>query len=123
MKQIKKSGKVYSFIALDACLEPGPRRPFNFVGVLTLEETQHIQNLLDHSSNSDFMIWFGHYPTSCILSPGPQGVRGLIGQPPEALAYLCGHFHMLGGVVPNMYTLQHAGFLELELADWKDNRM
>lgn len=30
---------------------------------------------------------------------------------------------MLGGLVPNMYTLQQAGFLELELGDWKDNRM
>lgn len=30
---------------------------------------------------------------------------------------------MLGGAVPNMYTLQRGGFLELELADWKDNRM
>lgn len=39
------------------------------------------------------------------------------------MVYLCGHYHTLGGAVPNMYTLQQAGFLELELADWKDNRM
>lgn len=39
------------------------------------------------------------------------------------MVYLCGHYHMFGGVVPNMYTRQQAGFLELELADWKDNRM
>lgn len=39
------------------------------------------------------------------------------------MVYLCGHYHMLGGAVPNMYTLQRGGFLELELADWKDNRM
>lgn len=41
----------------------------------------------------------------------------------ESMVYVCGHYHMLGGAVPNMYTLQQAGFLELELADWKDNRM
>lgn len=41
----------------------------------------------------------------------------------KSMVYLCGHYHMLGGMVPNMYTLQKAGFLELELADWKDNRM
>lgn len=37
--------------------------------------------------------------------------------------YLCGHLHTLGGLVPHMYGLQKEGFLELELADWKKNRM
>lgn len=41
----------------------------------------------------------------------------------ENMAYLCGHYHTFGGTMPNMYTLQKGGFLELELADWKDNRM
>ena len=41
----------------------------------------------------------------------------------ESMVYLCGHFHTLGNMVPNMYSLQKMGFLELELADWKDNRM
>lgn len=36
--------------------------------------------------------------------------------------YLCGHLHTLGGMVPEMYTLQSNGALELELADWKENR-
>lgn len=27
-------GDKYSFIAVDACVEPGPRRPFNFFGNL-----------------------------------------------------------------------------------------
>ncbi|XP_067009565.1 transmembrane protein 62 isoform X2 [Anabrus simplex] len=123
--QMKQDGLTYSFIALDACLEPGPRRPFNFVGVLTRRESEHITKLVEESrqKGGNFIIWFGHYPTSCILAPGPGGVRTLIGSAPEGLAYLCGHFHMLGGVVPNMYTLQQAGFLELELGDWKDNRM
>lgn len=39
------------------------------------------------------------------------------------MAYLCGHYHTLGGLSPEMYTLQRGGYLELELADWKDNRM
>lgn len=39
------------------------------------------------------------------------------------MAYMCGHLHKLGGLVPKMYTLQQAGFLELELGDWKDNRV
>ncbi|CAG2064344.1 unnamed protein product, partial [Timema podura] len=35
LHQISKGGDKYSFIGVDACLEPGPRRPFNFVGMLT----------------------------------------------------------------------------------------
>nr|CAD7424024.1 unnamed protein product [Timema monikensis] len=34
LHQISKGGDKYSFIGVDACLEPGPRRPFNFVGML-----------------------------------------------------------------------------------------
>ncbi|GLH01779.1 Uncharacterized protein GBIM_07843 [Gryllus bimaculatus] len=122
--QVQKGGVKYSFIGMDACLDPGPRRPFNFVGVLTLTEMENLKRLVmegrEHGSN--YVIWFGHYPTSCILSPG-SGIRALMSSAPEALVYLCGHFHMLGGLVPNMYTLQHGGFLELELGDWKDNRI
>lgn len=50
-------------------------------------------------------------------------IATFLGRYREGMVYLCGHYHMLGGAVPNMYTLQQAGFLELELADWKDNRM
>lgn len=40
-----------------------------------------------------------------------------------SIVYLCGHLHTLGGLVPQMYTMQDEGFAELELADWKDERM
>lgn len=40
-----------------------------------------------------------------------------------SMVYLCGHLHTLGGLVPQMYTVQDEGFAELELADWKDARM
>nr|CAD7264147.1 unnamed protein product [Timema shepardi] len=88
-------------------------------------EMEHVRNLSEeaHRQGSNYTIWFGHYPTSCILTPGPGGVRALIGSHREGLVYLCGHYHTLGGMVSNMYTLQQAGFLELELGDWKDNRL
>ncbi|KAJ4435764.1 hypothetical protein ANN_18383, partial [Periplaneta americana] len=125
MYQVRRAGELYSFIAMDACLEPGPRRPFNFVGVLSRAEMEHIRKLSDDAKRkgSNYNIWFGHYPTSCILAFGPGGVRTLIGKYPESVVYVCGHYHTLGGTVPNMYTLQQAGFLELELGDWKDNRL
>ncbi|XP_043478345.1 transmembrane protein 62-like [Leptopilina heterotoma] len=125
MHQVLVGGEIYSFIAIDACLQPGPRRPFNFVGALNEKEVEKIHRLVQTSraNNGDYIIWFGHYPTSCILAQCEGGVRSILGRYREGLAYLCGHYHMFGGVVPNMYTMQHAGFLELELADWKDNRM
>ena len=125
MYQTKIGFEKYSFIAVDACLKPGPRRPFNFIGALDDNEISKIYKYLNHSrdSNADYIIWFGHYPTSCIMTTNDGGLRSIIGQYNESLMYLCGHFHTLGGTVPNMYSLQQAGFLELELADWKDGRM
>ncbi|XP_031785546.1 transmembrane protein 62 isoform X1 [Nasonia vitripennis] len=116
---------LYSFIAVDACLKPGPKRPFNFVGALDQLEIDRLNGLMNQSrqSQADYIVWFGHYPTSCIVAPNAGGVRAVIGKYEESMTYLCGHFHTLGGTVPNMYSLQQAGFLELELADWKDNRM
>ncbi|KAL1489693.1 hypothetical protein ABEB36_013633 [Hypothenemus hampei] len=123
--QVKKETTVYSFVGVDACLEPGPRRPFNFVGILDQSEVDEINNLLKQieKSGSNYTIWFGHFPTSCILSSGSENIRNLIKKDPNGLVYVCGHLHTLGGVVPEMYTMQKAGFLELELGDWKDNRM
>ncbi|XP_015586433.1 transmembrane protein 62 [Cephus cinctus] len=125
MHEITVGSEKYSFIGMDACLEPGPRRPFNFVGVLDGKETETLHELVRESKgrNNDYIIWFGHYPTSCILAQCDGGVRSIMGRYRESMVYLCGHYHMLGGAVPNMYTLQQAGFLELELADWKENRM
>ncbi|XP_018565162.1 transmembrane protein 62 [Anoplophora glabripennis] len=125
MYQIKQGGTTYSFIGIDACLEPGPRRPFNFVGILDELEVNEINSLIKkaESVSTNYTVWFGHFPTSCILTPGPENVRDLIGKHKQGLVYVCGHLHKLGGLIPQMYTLQKAGFLELEVGDWKDNRM
>lgn len=117
----------YTFIAVDACLDPGPKRPFNFIGVLSANDTLEIERLAQETrmSGSNYTIWFGHYPTSCVVSmeAGAWGLRRVIGAHDESVVYMCGHLHRLGGMVPQMYTLQSDyGFLELELGDWKSNR-
>ncbi|KFM76795.1 Transmembrane protein 62, partial [Stegodyphus mimosarum] len=109
--------EVYDFIGIDACMNPGPKRPFNFLGVIQKDEYAHIQKLASEAKGN-MTIWFGHYPTSTIVAPNP-GVRELMR---SRGPYLCGHLHTLGGMVPEMYTLQSTGNLELELADWKENR-
>jgi hypothetical protein len=112
----------YAFIAVDATLEIGPKRLLNFVGQLDdnrlskLEEFDKIATQL----NVNGTIWFGHYPSSCIFNSGLLELRQVAS---KGIAYLCGHFHTLFGIVPKMYSRHHSGMLELELADWKDRRM
>ncbi|CAG7834379.1 unnamed protein product [Allacma fusca] len=119
MYRVTKDQQTYSFIGVDACLDPGPRRPFNFIGLLKSEEYQTLENFERESRDSNGTVWFGHYPTSCIISPDP-GIRNLM---KNGVAYMCGHLHTLAGTVPKMYTLHRTGTLELELGDWKDNRL
>ncbi|CAH0560338.1 unnamed protein product [Brassicogethes aeneus] len=125
MYQLREGGELYTFIAVDACLEPGPKRPFNFVGILDQPEVDEINELVKktRASGSNYTVWFGHFPTSCTLTVGEKNARDLIGQLDSGLVYVCGHLHKLGGIVPKMYAMQKAGFLELELGDWKENRV
>ncbi|XP_062973714.1 transmembrane protein 62 [Elgaria multicarinata webbii] len=108
----------YSFICMDATLNPGLKRPYNFFGILNENKMEELSSLVAESRDSNHSIWFGHYPTSSIISRSP-GIRMAMR---SATAYLCGHFHTLGGLVPALHTRHHHGTLELELGDWKDNR-
>ncbi|XP_012865734.1 PREDICTED: transmembrane protein 62 isoform X1 [Dipodomys ordii] len=108
----------YSFISLDATPNPGPKRPYNFFGILDEERMNELLLLAKESSQSNHTIWFGHYTTSTILSPSP-GIRTIMS---SATAYLCGHLHTLGGLMPVLHTRHLQGTLELEVGDWKDNR-
>ncbi|XP_030036329.2 transmembrane protein 62-like [Manduca sexta] len=125
---LDKNGVRVAFLGIDACPEPGLRRPFNFIGLLDEEEQETIKKLkLEAETKADHIVWFGHYPTSCILSIEKDSqrldLRKLIGSSHGSQAYVCGHLHSMGGLVPKMYTKQQRGYLELELGDWKDNRM
>lgn len=121
------SGDLYAFIAIDACLEPGPKRSQNFLGMLTQNDTDHIHHLVNEAQKAgvNYTIWFGHYPTTCIVTKNKenQSLRRLISEYDTSLVYLCGHLHTLGGLVTRMYALQEDRFLELELADFKNARM
>ncbi|XP_037358218.1 transmembrane protein 62 isoform X2 [Talpa occidentalis] len=108
----------YSFISVDATLNPGPKRPYNFFGILDEKQMEELLLLAKESSQSNHSIWFGHYTTSTILSPAP-GIRSIMS---SATAYFCGHLHTLGGLMPVLHTRHAQGTLELEVGDWKDNR-
>ncbi|NWV31307.1 TMM62 protein, partial [Grantiella picta] len=108
----------YSFICVDATLSPGPKRPFNFFGILNMNQMAELSLMATESLHSNHTIWFGHYPTSTIISPSP-GIRTLMS---SATAYLCGHLHTMGGLMPVLHSQHRGGTLELELGDWMDNR-
>ncbi|XP_045142392.1 transmembrane protein 62, partial [Echinops telfairi] len=108
----------YSFISVDATLNPGPKRPYNFFGMLNEKRMEELSLLATESSQSNHTIWFGHFTTSTILSASP-GIRSVMS---SATAYFCGHLHTLGGLMPVLHTRNFQGTLELEVGDWKDNR-
>ncbi|KAF6777214.1 Transmembrane protein 62 [Paragonimus kellicotti] len=108
----------YSFIALDACPDPGLSRPLNFFGVLTQDTERALRRFIEVTKNDNHTFWFGHYPTSTIVPSSL--IRSLISS--GGFAYLCGHLHTWLGWAPEMYALQPHGFMELELGDWRDNR-
>ncbi|XP_061199716.1 transmembrane protein 62 isoform X2 [Neopsephotus bourkii] len=108
----------YSFICVDATLSPGPKRPYNFFGILNTNQMKELSLMATQSLRSNHTVWFGHFPTSTIISPAP-GIRALMS---SATAYLCGHLHTLGGLMPVLHSQHRGGTLELELGDWMDNR-
>nr|XP_030698764.1 transmembrane protein 62 isoform X11 [Globicephala melas] len=83
-----------------------------------MKQMEDLSLLAKESSRSNHSIWFGHFTTSTILSPSP-GIRSIMS---SATAYLCGHLHTLGGLMPVLHTRHFQGTLELEVGDWKDNR-
>ncbi|KAM7110512.1 transmembrane protein 62 isoform 2-T2 [Ciconia maguari] len=108
----------YSFICVDATLSPGPKRPYNFFGILNMNQMKELSLMATEGLHSNHTIWFGHFPTSTIISPAP-GIRTLMS---SATAYLCGHLHTMGGLMPALHSQHRGGTLELELGDWMDNR-
>ncbi|CAG5866682.1 unnamed protein product [Menidia menidia] len=108
----------YSFVCVDATLTPGPKRPYNFFGILNQTQMDLLDTFRSESLKSNQSLWFGHYTTSTIVSPFP-GVRSMMR---SAVAYLCGHLHTLGGLMPVLHSRHPQGTLELELGDWMDNR-
>lgn len=82
MYNINTGLETFSFIAIDACLKPGPKRPFNFIGILDEDEINRIQQLVNLSkeSNAAHVVVFGHYPTSSIITQSDTNIRSILGK-------------------------------------------
>ena len=113
-----RSGKQLSIVAMDASLNPGPKKVYNFLGHLTDRHLSQLADLKAEAELSEHQLYFGHFPISCIV-PSTEA-KGIVS---GGLAYLSGHLHTLGGLAPKLYTIHRSGTPELELGDWKENRM
>nr|XP_002129413.1 transmembrane protein 62 [Ciona intestinalis] len=110
----------YSFIPVDATMTPGPKRPFNFIGHLDRARLQQLQLEGESRKSSNLTVWYSHYPISSINSASPPSLENIVGQTGDL--YLSGHFHDFRGLAPHQYAMHSQGFLELEVADWMNNR-
>lgn len=123
LHHVEADGVKYNFLALDASSEPGTKRPYNFIGMVDPGEFERIETMMREKA-ADHTIWFAHYPTSTIMTPsGSESIRKFIGKFQDSSIFVAGHLHTLGSFVYRMYTLQPEGFLELELGDFKSNRL
>ena len=116
----------YAFVAVDATLDYGLSRFFNFIGIVEKpEKLVEFQTSIENDPKINATIWFGHYPTSSIstlFSTGPT-LREIAA---KGIVYLCGITCTvnLSPCYPE-YTLTillGTGMLELELSDWKIHR-
>ena len=99
-------GNNYSIFALDTTLKTGPKKVFNFLGVLQEQDYDKIMQEKTSLASSKHIL-FGHFPSSCVIAPSP-GFRNILegGQ-----VYLSGHLHTLGGLTPKLYTMHRYFFL------------
>lgn len=118
MHILEKEGKNYTFIGIDEVQTPGVKLPFDFLGYVGDDDMRELKQFKEEAKklNSQYTIWFAHYPTSSIASVG-EGLRNIVDGP-----YLCGHFHTIGNWVVKMHATQQPGYAEVELGDWKYNR-
>lgn len=116
---LEKGGKNYSFFGVDEVQTPGLKIPFNFLGLVDHMDLDELAKFKEYSqaNQSQYNVWFAHYPSSSLHSPN-DGLRHLIDGP-----YLCGHYHTIGNMVMKMQVSQESGYVELELGDWKYNRL
>lgn len=113
---ISKSFGNYTIVAVNAASEPGFRRPYNFIGYIPEKGRVELEHIGESSQSSNHSIWFGHYPTPTMHRS--YYYRDFMGK--YATAYLCGHLH---DAVPRMQKIHSSGLAELELSDWKVNRI
>lgn len=87
VRKLRVGSETYGFVAVDACPDVGIKMTFNFAGILSDVEVNRLMGFYSELNNVNYTVWFGHYPTSCIVSQ-PE-VSGLNRFEFEFLCYFC----------------------------------
>jgi len=120
---IRKPFGIYRLLTIDATLEMGPHRPFNFFGHATEDLIRELRDVI--TGHSDFPVaatlLFGHFPSSTMLFDNSRR-RGFIQSVQDLTnisAYMSGHLHSVFNLLPNgLRCLSRDGrSLELETPD------
>lgn len=109
----------YSFVGIDASPSPGLRRPYNFFGILHEDDLSQVEDVMTQTLGDNLTLILTHYPSS-VINTDHNRMRNIFS---GSLAHLCGHLHTFANFVTKMYGHHPDGHLELELGDWKWNRM
>mmetsp|Transcript_32161 Transcript_32161/g.125537 ORF Transcript_32161/g.125537 Transcript_32161/m.125537 type:complete len:505 (+) Transcript_32161:811-2325(+) len=120
---IRKPFGIYRLMTIDATLETGPHRPFNFFGHATEDLIRRLRDTIIGDSDNPVAatLLFGHFPSSTMLFDDSR-TRGFIQSVQDLTnvsAYLSGHLHSIFNLFPNgVRSLSRDGrSLELETPD------
>ena len=115
-------GPAVSLLAVDATLEPGVKRPCNFVGDFTTDVEHQLRRLAGVLPLESVRLAATHYPTT-LLRRGGQ-IRSVLGDELGVTAVMNGHLHWRLGT--RLHALHAVGgsnrLAEIELGDWKQSR-
>lgn len=67
---------------------------------------QNLDKWAAESYNSNYTLWYGHYPTSAVTSES-SNFRQVLGR--RGGVYFSGHLHESGGLAKKMHAMQPAG--------------
>ncbi|KAJ8904455.1 hypothetical protein NDN08_000972 [Rhodosorus marinus] len=120
---IRKPFGTYRLLTIDATLEMGPHRPFNFFGHATEDLIREFRDTITRDSDYPVAatLLFGHFPSSTMLFDDSRR-RGFIQSVQDLAsisAYMSGHLHSIFNLLPNgLRSLSRDGrSLELETPD------
>ena len=123
----EEDGRKFAIVMIDATLQPGPKKMLDLFGSIKEPDLNLTRQLMSEADdyNDSGLVTVGHYPLNFIASTGSESLESVLGTY-RTLAYLSGHLHnayIWRGGPGRMYTKRSEGVMELELGDWKKNRL
>ncbi|KAI3380845.1 hypothetical protein SNEBB_002367 [Seison nebaliae] len=124
----KNNRKNLSIIALDSNPQPGPRRPFNFIGEFSEINWNWMKEMMEKVVNENSIsLLAAHHPLNCLSLTDRNELLNLVKKYRKKdgrilSGYLTGHLHNFFNVGGRMFRRHIDNLYEFELNDWKYSR-